>query len=114
MKNVTVIIRRTPFNTVRNSEALRMSVGLTLRENAVRVVFVDDGVYLLAPCNPKAIESPEINKHIEILPQLGHELFAEKEAWEDRGLDTLAYKVTIRPRAEIVNIISQSDVVIAY
>jgi sulfur relay (sulfurtransferase) DsrF/TusC family protein len=91
-----------------------MSVGLTLADNAVRVVFVDDGVYLLGITKPEAIGSPEIKKHIETLLILGHELFADKESLDERRLESVAYKVAIRPRSEIVEIISQSDVVITY
>jgi sulfur relay (sulfurtransferase) DsrF/TusC family protein len=57
MKRVAVVIRQSPFNTCRNSEALRMTVGLTLAENAITVVFRDDGVYTLLATQPSLIGS---------------------------------------------------------
>ena len=52
MKHVAVVIRQTPFNTCRNSEALRMTVGLTLADHGIAVIFRDDGVYTLLPMQP--------------------------------------------------------------
>ena len=48
MKKIGVIIRNLPLGTVKNSEALRMSVGLTIEEgNQVNVIFTDEGVLTL-------------------------------------------------------------------
>ena len=58
MKKVTVVLQKSPFNTLRNSEALRMSLGLTLANNAVSVVFTQDAVYSLLPSLPENIKSP--------------------------------------------------------
>ena len=114
MKKVTVVIRKSPFNTLRNSEGLRMSIGLTLRDNAVRVVFAEDGVYTLAATAPEAVASPEVKRHIETLPMLGHELIAEKESLEERGIVNTRRKVGVQTRQEIARLIAESDVVIAY
>ena len=114
MKEVTVVIRKSPFNTLRNSEALRMSVGLTLAENRVRVIFVDDGVYTLLPTSPEVIGSPMLRKHLEMLRLLGCPRLAEEESLEERGLKTLGYEVEIKPRMEIARLIAGSDVVIPW
>ncbi|MBI4316894.1 MAG: DsrE family protein [Chloroflexi bacterium] len=116
MKQSTVVIRKSTFNTLRNSEALRMSVGLTLADNAVQVVFIEDGVYALLPTAPELIGSGTLEKHIQTLLMLKHRLVAEKESLETRGLspDRLKHKVEILPRDEIAGLLAHSAVVISY
>ena len=114
MKKVTVIISKSPFNTLRNSEALRMSVGLTLADNAVQVVFVGDGVYTLLDNSPETIDSPELRKHIETLKMLKHQIIAEKESLDERGINNLAYEVEIKSREGIASLITESNAVIPY
>lgn len=123
MKNVVVIIRSSPFNTVRNSEALRMTVGLTLEDNKITVVFLEDGVYLLGETNPNVISSGEIHKHIDTLRLLKHTLVAENESLDSRnlvpecieqGIEKLKYNVKILTHAEISDTISKADVVIPW
>ena len=114
MKNVVVIIRNSPFNTVRNSEALRMTVGLTLEDNKITVIFLEDGVYLLGETNPKVISSGEIHKHIDTLRLLKHTLVAEKESLDLRNIEKLKYNVKVLTHAEISDTISKADVVIPW
>lgn len=115
MKNVVVIIRNSPFNTVRNSEALRMSVGLTLEEdNKITILFIEDGVYLLRETNPNVISSGEIHKHIDTLRLLKHTLAADKESLDSRGIEKLKYNVEILTRTEILDTIAKADVVIPW
>lgn len=114
MKKVAVVLRKTPFGTLRNSEALRMSVGLTLAENAVQVLFVSDGVYMLLPTSPQLVGSPEVAQHLETLKLLGHQLVAEEEALEERGLANLKYDAEIVSRRQIADILAASDVVIPW
>lgn len=113
---VTVVITRTPFNTFRNSEALRMSVGLTLNEaNRVQVAFVGDGVYTLAPLKPKMVGSLETEKHLQTLKLLNCRLVAEKGAVEERltGI-TPPQNVELRAEEEVYSLINRSRVVIRY
>jgi len=113
-KRVSVVIRRAPIGTVRTAEALRMSVGLTLGDNAVRVVFAGDGVYALLPTAPETVGAQELAKPIETLRQLGHELVAERESLAARGIGQPAYEVTQRTRAEIAALLAESDVVMGW
>ncbi len=116
MKKATVIIRKSPFNTVRNSEALRMSVGLTLANNAVHVVFVDDGVLTLLPSSPEGIGIGAIDKHVQTLELLKHRLIVEQESLETIGLRAkdLQHKVEILSRSQIAALIAESESIIAY
>ena len=109
-----MIIRKSPLNSWRNSEGLRMSVGLTLRENTMQVIFAGDGVYTLIAKNPEVVGSPQVKKHIETLRMLGPKLIAEKESLAERGIDSVEYPVEIKTRDEIARIIAESDAVIPY
>ncbi|MBI3815267.1 MAG: DsrE family protein [Nitrospinae bacterium] len=114
MKKVTVVLQKSPFNTLRNSEALRMSLGLTLAENAVRVVFVQDAVYCLMPTMPEKIKSPVFGRHIEMLQTLKCRLVAEKESLEERGIGDIEYNAEVMDRKEISQFIKESNSVITY
>jgi sulfur relay (sulfurtransferase) DsrF/TusC family protein len=114
MKNITVIVRNLPLNTRRNSEALRMSVGLTLREDRVTVIFMDDGVYSAAPANPELIGAPTLKKEFEALPMMKCAMLADKPSLEKRGIKNLVSNVKAVERDEIVRTITVSDIVIPF
>jgi sulfur relay (sulfurtransferase) DsrF/TusC family protein len=112
-KKIAVIIRHSPLNTLRISETLRMSVGLTLADgNAVTVIFIGDGVYALRVVAPKMLGSPEIKKHIMTLKMLGHRLVVEREAIEERQMTHLSYDIELMDRSSIVRLMAESDAVI--
>lgn len=91
-----------------------MSVGLTLEDNKITVLFIEDGVYLLGETDPKVILSGEIHKHIDTLRLLKHTLVADKESLDSRNIKKLKYNVGILTRAEISDTISKADVVIPW
>ena len=114
MNKIVTVIRRSPFNSVVALEALRMSLGLTLSDNKVTVVFIEDGVYLVVSPATEAIGYPDVKKHIETLNEVGCDLIAEKESLEERGLLDQKVGVKIIERREIDRIIEQSDRVIGF
>jgi sulfur relay protein TusC/DsrF len=114
MKNVAVIVRTSPFNTCRNSEALRMTVGLTLADNAIVVVFQDDGVYTLLATQPALIDSLEVDKHLETLQLLNVRLVAEQEALSARELSQLKWQVERLAKPEVAQLLAQSDAIICF
>ncbi len=91
-----------------------MSLGLTLTDNEVKVVFVEDGVYLLVSPSTEVIGYPDVKRHIETLKEMGCELIAEKESLKKRGLLDRKVDVNISSRREIDQIIEQSDRVMAF
>ncbi len=116
MKEVIVVIRKSPFNTTRNSDALRMCVGLTLEEdNKVTAVLLGDSAYLLLENNPELVSSGIIQKHIETIKLLKHRVVVEKEAFERLDKGRVKYKdLEIMDQSQIAEIISTGDVVITY
>ncbi len=93
-----------------------MSVGLTLGDCAVRVVFMGDGVYTLLAVSPEAIQSPPVDTHIQTLLFLKHRLIVDRDSLFSRGLTTksLNYEVEVRPRREVAALLAESEVVITY
>lgn len=114
MKKVAVIIRGSPLNSTRNGEALRMALGLTLRENQVSVFFVEDGVYTLLPISSQAVGFWDFKQFLDSLKELSVPLIVEKEAAETRGLANLETGPQLLPRQEIFNQLAQCWSVIGF
>ncbi len=91
-----------------------MGVGLTLCNDAVQVIFVDDGVYTLLQTEPGRIGMPEYSRHLQTLKQLGHRICTEQEALEERGISRLAFQAEVIPRPEVARRLLASDFVIRY
>ena len=114
MKKISVIVRNLPFNTRKNAEALRMSVGLTLREDKVTVIFMDDGVYTATRTKPEIINVTPPVREFGALTMLKCRLLADKPSLEKRGIKELIENINIVEREEIIRTISESDIVIPF
>lgn len=114
MKKISVIVRNLPFNTRKNAEALRMSVGLTLREDKVTVIFIDDGVYTATRTKPEIINIPPPVREFEAFTMLKCRMLADKPSLEKRGIKELIENIQILEREEIVRTISESDIIIPF
>lgn len=114
MKKITVIVRKLPLNTRRNAEALRMSVGLTLRDDKVTVIFMDDGVYSAVPAVPELIGAPTLKKEFEALSMMKCTMLADKRSMDKRGIKNPVPNVMAVERDEIVRTITGSDIVIPF
>jgi sulfur relay (sulfurtransferase) DsrF/TusC family protein len=114
MKKIAVIVRNLPLNTRRNAEALRMSVGLTLREDKVTVIFLDDGVYSATKIKPELVKLKPLNKEFEALSMLKCPMLADKLSMQKRGISALVANVRATEREELVKTITESDIVIPF
>ncbi len=114
MKKITVIVRTLPMNTRRNAEALRRSVGLTLREDKVTVIFLDDGVYSATRTKPELVTFKPSTKEFEALSMLKCPMLADKLSMQKRGISTLVANVRAIEREELVKTITESDIVIPF
>jgi sulfur relay (sulfurtransferase) DsrF/TusC family protein len=113
-KHVAVVIRHIPFNSERNSEALRMSVGLTTGDHRVNVVFLEDGVLTLSRLQPSIIAADDVGKHLEACQMLGIRLVADEEALQQHGVSQPAPPVEAVPFSELCRLLSDADVVIPF
>lgn len=91
-----------------------MTVGLTLAENAITVIFRDDGVYTLLATQPSLIGSLGLDKHLETLQLLNVRFVAEQEALTERKLADLKWEVERLARAEVARLLADSEAVICY
>ncbi len=114
MKKIAVVVRNLPLNTRRNAEALRMSVGLTLREDKVTVIFIDDGVYSATSVKPELINFAPLEREFGALSMLKCKLLADKPSLIKRGINKLIENVKPVEREEIVRTITESDIVIPF
>ena len=112
-KRVAVIVRDTPFNSERNSEALRLTVGLTTGDHELTVLFLDDGVLSLRALEPALIGADDANKHLDACRMLGVRLVAEEEALRRHAI-TSAKPVDVVPRDEALRVIADADVVVPF
>lgn len=91
-----------------------MGLGLTLSDNKVTVLFVEDGVYLPVSSAAGGTAYPEAKRHMETLKEMGCRLIAEKESLKKRGLLDREIGVEIATRRGIDKIIERSDRVIGF
>ena len=92
-----------------------MGVGLTLQDDRVQVIFVENGTYTLVKSKPEIIDSPELTKHLETLQMLDCHLIAEKESLEQRDLlGALRYPIQVKTRQEVALLLAESDIIIPY
>lgn len=111
MKNVTVIVSSAPNGDV--AETLRMAVGLSLEDgNRLRVVLVDDGVYL-GLGHDKQATGVEIEKSLSTLEMLKKEILAVKPSLESRGVTLSKFGIKAIEREEFEKILAEPGVVIA-
>ncbi len=114
MKKITVIVRNLPLNTRRNAEALRMSVGLTLRDDKVTVIFMDDGVYSATPLKPEIIRFPGLKQEFSALSMLNCGMLADHPSLDRRGIVGIQKNIKVAGRDEIVKTITEADIVITF
>jgi len=112
MKHVTMIIRKSPFSSILASEALRMSVGLIIMNNKIRLVLADEGVYNLQAVNHEKIKGPEVTRHLLTLQEFGCEIIAEQEALEANGIKECTVPVCLKSKQEIAQLLAESNYII--
>ena len=112
-KKIAVIIRRTPFNNIRNIEGLRMAIGATLRDDSVTVMFLDEGVRHAGQLNSDVVGAKDTSEEIEMLKIIAHSLVVDKDAAKARNVELLS---DIEPISYdmITELIADSDVVIPW
>ncbi len=115
MSVVTVLVRDTAFGSKRTAEAMRMSVGQTLGDHDARLVLAEDAVYAFnAEARPAMISGGDTQRPIETLRMLDQQMFAETESLEARGVSELPEGVERIARADLAEMLAQSDVVLAW
>ena len=91
-----------------------MTVGLTLGDNAIAVVFRDDGVYTLLPSQPALISALGVDKHLDTLQLLNVRLIAESESLTERKLSELKWDVERLTRQDVARLLADSEAILCY
>ena len=115
-KNVVVLVRHSPLNQLKGSEALRQSVGLTLADNEVTAIMVDAAAWLSVPMLPKLVGGGDVGKHIEALPMLGSRVEVEKESLDRYriGVGDVLPGIEVVSAATICGELAAADAVIVF
>lgn len=114
-KKVLVLIRHSPFNTIKGAEALRQSVGLTMN-NDVTVVLLDAGVWLGVLSHPEAIGMEPVKKHLDTLPLMHARVKAEEESLRKFGIDPreLRAGIEVIAQKDLLDELASSEVIIPF
>ena len=94
-----------------------MSVGLTLKNDVVSVVFLGDGVYHASTrLNPKLIGAHICDQEFEMFNMLGCGLFADEIALERAGIAESELRDGVKgvSASEIADMLAAADVVIPF
>lgn len=112
--NIAIMLRHSPFSTVRNFECLRSCVGLSMGDSPLTMIFVEDGIYTLSAKSKPVLEGFDWNKHLEMLKELEFELVVDRESADDRGVTEFNWEPTVATRQEIAAMLKNAKAVITY
>jgi len=114
MKQVVVVIRRAPLNTVLTGEALRMSLGLTLSDHKVTVLYAEEGAYSALDLKPEQISQPGIKQSLDLFGGMKVRQVVERDTLESWAAPFLRKDVEPIDRQGALDLIRKADVVLSY
>ena len=112
--NLVTMMRRSPFSTVRNFEALRSCVGLSMGDAPLTMLFVEDGVYTLSAKGKPVLDGFDWNKHLEMLKELDFQFVVEKESADERGVTEFNWEPDVMSREQVAALLKDAKAVITY
>lgn len=115
-KTVAVIIDRSPLNTEKVSEGLRMAVGQTMADNQVTVILLDAGAWASVALRPALVKAGELKKHIDTLVLLKHRVWVEEESLQQCGIsrERLLPGIEVVPRKQVEEELAAVEAVIRF
>lgn len=117
MKVFLFILRHSPYQGVTIRESLDMALTVAAFDQPVRVLLLDDGVFLLkSGQQPQGLGLKPVPPLLEVLEFYDVEgLWVEQESLLERGLDIdgLALPAQSITRAEVAGFIARADVVVS-
>ncbi len=115
---IAILMRKAPYGTVYPAEGFWAMTGIAVFEMNVCVVFVDDGVYLLAKGqDPSGIDMKNLAAGFVGLPDVGiTEFYVHDQSMAERGLaaSDLAMEAKAVSAAEIERILSGCTAVLPF
>ena len=113
-KNIILVIRTTPFNTIALTEAMRMAVGLTVSDNRVNILLLGDGVWNALNLAPHMIGRPDIYESIELFSACGVRVFADEVSLKERDISEHEGHIEKIGRKDAYDLIINADVVMNF
>jgi tRNA 2-thiouridine synthesizing protein C len=118
MKKVTILMRKAPYGSVYSAEGYRAIMALGVFEMEVRVVFLDDGVYvLLKGQDPSQLEMKPLGDGFPMLSEFDvDQFYVHAPSLAERGLsaDDLVIGAELLDDAGISDIIQEGDAVLPF
>ncbi len=114
MKRVVIVLRHTPLNHIKNLEAFRLGLGLTLSNNEVTVAMVDQGVLNGIPLQPEIVDRPSVASFLDFYGDVGIRSLADRTAIDRYNIRQLRDGVEAVDRKVILDVIRDADVVIPF
>jgi tRNA 2-thiouridine synthesizing protein C len=115
---VAMLMRKAPYGTVYPAEGFRAMMGVAVFEVDLCVVFLDDGVYLLAKGqDPSGIDMKPLSEGFAGLPEVGiSEFYVHDESLAERGLakEDLVMEAKVMSAAEIERVLSGCTAVLPF
>lgn len=114
MKKVVVLIRSSPFNTIRASEAMRLALGLILSKNQVSVLMMEDGAWSAKGIRPSDIKRPEVSQFLDLYGACNIRQMVDSLSLEVRKITDIHDGVEKVSRQEALSHLAEADVVIPF
>lgn len=112
--NLVIMLRHSPFASTRTFDALRSCVGLTMGDDPLTMVFVEDGVYTLSAKGKPVLPGFDWNKHLEMLKDLEFDLIVDKQSADERGVTEFNWEPIEKSRDEIADVLKNAKAIITY
>ena len=114
MKTVAIVVRSSPFNSIRFAEALRIGVGQILSDNQVNIFLLGEGAWNAVEIHPAHIGRPDISESLALLGPCKIHLYADAESLKGKATQRLNKQVEVLSKTETWNRIMESDVVMSF
>jgi len=110
-KNIVIMVTSSPFATLNNYEALRISIGI-VDHCKVSIIWKGNGVYNAI----KTIDDRFIHHFIRLCEHINISLYVDKNDFSERSLkgEELVPSVRLLEREEVLELICKSDVVLTF
>jgi tRNA 2-thiouridine synthesizing protein C len=115
---ILFLIRKSPYGTSHNKEALDAILAALTLDMHVSVVFLDEGVWQLkSEQKPQAIQEKNYTATFKVMPQYGDvNIYIESESLTERSLSV--NDLIINPyevnRKSITQLIAQQDILLSF
>jgi sulfur relay (sulfurtransferase) DsrF/TusC family protein len=113
-KKVAVIIRHSPFNTLKSVEAFRFGIGLTLEGNRVELLLMEKGIWNALSVESGRLGRPDVDQFIQAMELCGVSGFVDSEALPLSYHPRIRGEFRKKTRGELIKMIDQADIVVPF